>query len=332
MLAAALCCGSAQAGSESEGYDRSKAKAKYHRPASVPFPKDNPITPERVELGKALFFDPRLSGANSISCASCHNPAFSWGDGLPKGVGHGSKEVGRRTPTILNVAYGELMFWDGRAGSLEEQALGPIKAPGEMNLPLGDMIAKVKDIAGYAPLFEKAYPGEGISETTVAKAIASYERTIISGTAPFDEWVKGKEDAIPESAKRGFDLFNTKANCATCHSGWDFNDGGFHDIGLTSNDPGRGKLLPEIEVLQNAFKTPTLRNVDHRAPYMHDGSEKTLADVVELYNAGGRVKRPSLAHEVKPLGLTPAEKNDLCNFMLTLTSKDQLVAIPTLPR
>lgn len=331
-LAMVACYWNAQAGAESEGYERAKAKAKFQRPVSVPFPKENPITPERVQLGKALFFDPRLSAANSISCASCHNPAFAWGDGLPKGVGHGSKELGRRTPTILNVAFGELMFWDGRADSLEDQALGPIKSPGEMNMPLADMIAKVKDIAGYTPLFEKAYPGEGISESTVAKAIASYERTIISGIAPFDEWVKGKEDAISPSAKRGFDVFNTKANCAACHSGWNFTDNGFHDIGLPSNDPGRGKLLTEIEVLQNAFKTPTLRNADRRAPFMHDGSERTLADVVELYNAGGRVRRPSITHEVRPLGLTATEKEDLVNFMLTLTSADKPCEIPTLPR
>ena len=332
MFATALCCcWSVQAGTEMGGYDRGKAKVKYQRPASVPFPPNNPLTPERVELGKALFFDPRLSGANSIACASCHNPAFSWGDGLPKGVGHGSKELGRRTPTILNVAFGELMFWDGRADSLEEQALGPIKSPGEMNLPLGDLLGKLKGIPGYAPLFAKAYPGEGITETTVAKAIASYERTVVSGTAPFDEWVKGRETAISDSAKRGFDLFNTKANCAACHSGWNFTDNGFHDIGVTGNDPGRGKLLTEVAVLQNAFKTPTLRNADHRAPYMHDGSEKSLTEVVELYNAGGRVKRPSITSEVRPLGLTTEEKTDLCNFMLTLTSADKPCEIPTLP-
>jgi cytochrome c peroxidase len=331
-LAAAIVSALAAHAGDVADYNREATKQKYKRPASPPVPRDNPITSERVALGKALFFDPRLSGANSISCASCHNPAFSWGDGLPKGVGHGSKEVGRRTPTVLNMAWGELYFWDGRASSLEEQALGPIEAAGEMNLPLDQMVAKIKAIPGYQPLFQQAYPGEGVSEKTVAKAIATFERTIVSGTAPFDEWVAGQESAISESAKRGFDLFNTKANCAACHTGWNFTDDGFHDIGVASDDVGRGKHLPQVEAVRHAFKTPTLRNVDHRKPYMHDGSEKTLEAVVELYDLGGRVKRPSLAHEVKPLGLSAREKEDLCNFMLTLTGKDAPVEVPRLPR
>src|SRR5688572_14038297 len=137
-------------------YDRDAARERFRRPAAVPHPQDNAPTVERVALGKALFFDPRLSASNAISCASCHNPAFSWGDGLPKGIGHGSKPVGRRTPTILNTAYAELLFWDGRAESLEEQALGPIAAPGEMNMPLEQMIDKLHAIDGYAPMFTAA--------------------------------------------------------------------------------------------------------------------------------------------------------------------------------
>lgn len=313
-------------------FDRTAAKAKYQRPHGVPSPSDNRYSEERAELGKLLFFDPRLSAANSISCASCHNPAFSWGDGLPKGVGHGSKEVGRRTPTILNVAWGELYFWDGRAGSLEEQALGPIQAAGEMNLPLDQLIGKLKAIEGYHPYFEAAYPGEGISTNTVAKAIANFERTVVSATAPFDQWIAGDERAISESAKRGFDLFNSKALCMECHSGWNFTDDGFHDIGLAGDSRGRGEHLPEVEGVQFAFKTPTLRNVNQRAPFMHDGSERTLEDVVKFYNDGGRVKRPSLDINVRPLNLTAAEIRDLCDFMDTLTSDDAPVTIPRLPR
>ena len=312
-------------------YDRVTAKAAYHRPATVPFPADNAPTPAREQLGKALFFDPRLSGSNAISCASCHNPAFSWGDALPKGIGHGSKPVGRRTPTILNTAFAELLFWDGRAGSLEEQALGPISAPGEMNLPADQLAEKVKGIIGYEAMFAAAYPGEGITLPTIAKAIATFERTVVSGPAPFDEWLAGREEAISASAKRGFDLFNTKASCVKCHSGWNFSDQGFHDIGLRGDDLGRGKHLPEIEAVRHAFKTPTLRNVAHRAPYMHDGSEHRLEDVVRLYDRGGDVRRPSLSSDIKPLNLTATEIEDLCNFMRTLTSHDRPVAIPTLP-
>lgn len=312
-------------------YQRETVREKYKRPATIPFPKDNPHSPEREELGKALFFDPRLSGSSSISCASCHNPAFSWGDALPKGVGFGSKPVGRRTPTILNVAWGEQYFWDGRANSLEEQALGPVEAAGEMNMPIDQMLAKLKSIKGYEALFEKAYPGEGITDKTVAKAIATFERTVVSGPAPFDEWVNGNEAAISESAKRGFDTFNTKALCAECHSGWNFTDDGFHDIGVADMDVGRGKVLPGIEAVNHAFKTPTLRNVAHRGPYLHGGSEATLREVVEFYNQGGEAKRPSHDINVKPLNLTEQEIDDLCNFMLTLTGKDKPVAVPVLP-
>jgi len=306
-------------------------KAKYRRPATVPFPKENGFTRDRELLGRTLFFDPRLSSSNFISCATCHNPAFSWGDGLPKGIGHGMKEVGRRTPTILNLAWIEPLFWDGRAPDLEAQALGPIQAPGEMNQSLEATIAKLKDVEGYRRLFEIAYPGEGITEKTLAKAIATFERTVVSGIAPFDEWVAGKEDAISASAKRGFMLFNTKAQCSACHSGWSFTDGSFHDIGLASPDLGRGKLIPNVQRMQHAFKTPTLRNVDHRGPYMHDGSVATLEAVVEYYNSKF-VSRPSLSHEIKRLGLTPTDISDIVAFMKTLTSADAPVPVPVVPR
>jgi cytochrome c peroxidase len=240
--------------------------------------------------------------------------------------------LGRRTPTVLDLAWGELFFWDGRASSLEEQALGPIQSPGEMSMPIDQMIKKLQAIPEYAPLFEKAYTGEGISDKTIAKAIASYERTIVSRTAPFDRWIDGDVSAISEEAKRGFVLFNGKANCAVCHSGWRFTDDGFHDIGIPGKDLGRGAILKEIEAVEYAFKTPTLRNVDRRAPYMHDGSSLTLEEAIDLYNAGGRVKRPSLSKEVRPLNLSKEEKKDLIAFLKTLTSIDKPIEIPVLPR
>jgi len=230
------------------------------------------------------------------------------------------------------VAWCELYFWDGRAASLEEQALGPIKAEGEMNLPLDQMLKKVQAVAGYTPMFESAYPGEGITENTVAKAIASFERTVVSARAPFDEWIAGQETAISESAKRGFDLFNTKAECYQCHSGWNFTDDGFHDIGLRSEDPGRGAILPQAEGVRFAKKTPTLRNVNQRAPYMHDGSEATLEQVVRFYNRGGDTKRASLDIHVKPLNLSDDEIKALCDFMSTLTSDDPAITLSVLPQ
>jgi cytochrome c peroxidase len=312
--------------------DLREMKAKYQRPATISFPAENKYTKERAELGRTLFFDPRLSSSQIMSCATCHNPAMSWGDGLPKAVGHGMQQLGRRTPTILNLADAERLFWDGRAESLEQQALGPIEAPGEMNLPLPKALEILRGIAGYRTMFELAYPGEGITAATLGKAIATFERTVVSGDAPFDEWIAGREDAISESAKRGFVVFNTKGNCAKCHTGWNFTDHSFHDLGMKDDDLGRGKLLPRLERMQHAFKTPTLRNVVDRRPYMHDGSLATLEQVIDYYDRGGDAKRPGLAPEIKTLALTAAEKQDLVAFMRTLTSADAPVQIPTLPR
>jgi len=256
-------------------------KALYARPETIPFPKDNPYTVEKAALGKKLYFDTRLSAANLLSCASCHSPAFGWGDGQPKGVGHNMKQLGRRSPTIVNAAFGQIFMWDGRAASLEEQALGPIRADVEMNLPIDQLMDKLKGISEYAPLFRRAFPKEGMSPETIAKAIATYERTVVSGRAPFDAWIEGDTKAISEEAKRGFVLFNTKAACTECHSGWNFTDDSFHDIGLGTTDIGRIKILPGVIKMQYAFKTPGLREISRRGPYMHNGSVPTLRDLLE---------------------------------------------------
>ncbi len=305
--------------------------ADYRRPAKAPAPADNPITPEKVALGQMLFFDPRLSGSGAISCASCHNPGFAWGDALPKGVGHKGAVLRRRTPTILNVAFSEPLFWDGRASTLEEQAKGPMQSSVEMAM-LPDAPRRIAAIPGYAAAFRKAFPSQPVSLDTIAAAIATYERTVISGTAPFDRGIEGDERAIPEAAKRGFVLFNGKANCAVCHMGWRMTDDGFHDIGLPdAADRGRAEIAPGIQQLEHAFKTPTLRNVNQRAPFMHDGSVATLAGVIDHYDSGF-VRRPSLDMEMRPLGLTPAEKADLLAFLDTLTSTDPPVVVPVLPQ
>jgi cytochrome c peroxidase len=304
----------------------------FSRPAAIPQPDDNAGSEVRVALGKRLFFDPRLSASGIVSCGTCHNPGFDWGDGLPRAVGHRMKPLPRRTPTILNVAWAELLFWDGRAETLEEQALGPIASPDEMAMDLAQMVRTIDDIEGYRSLFARAYPDEPLAKETVAKAIAAFERTVVSGTAPFDLWVAGDDDAISLPAKRGFQLFVGKAQCSTCHAGWRFTDDSFHDIGTETDDEGRGKLFEGVTPLQHAFKTPTLRNVDRRGPYMHNGSERTLADVIALYDEGGRVKRPSLSEEIHPLALADDEKRDLLVFLATLTSDDLAPAIPALPR
>jgi len=311
-------------------YSRAEAKNRYVRPASIPFPKDNAFTASREILGRTLFFDTRLSGSGWISCASCHNPGVGWGDGLPLAIGDGMKTLGRRTPTILNLAWEELLFWDGRSESLESQALDPIKAVGEMNLTRERLTARVQSIPGYKPLFAAAYPGKPIEPDTIALAIANFERTIVSGPAPFDRWIAGDESAISETAKSGFDLFNTKARCAACHDGWAFTDRGFHDIGVPGEDRGRGEHL-KLEAVQFAFKTPTLRSIAQRAPYLHNGSEPTLAAVIEFYNQGGKVRRPSLSPEITPLNLTAAESAALEEFLRTLSSLDAPVTVPVMP-
>lgn len=266
-----------------------------------------------------------------MSCATCHNPSLGWSDGLSKAVGHNHKQLGRKTPTILNLAWTDRMMWDGRAKNLEDQALGPLANPDEMNMDMGQLPEKLASIPGYQKMFEKAFPGEKITNELVAKAIAVYERGIVSEKSPFDKWIEGNEKAITDDAKSGFVLFNTKAKCAACHSGWRFTDDSFHDIGLNTNDLGRGKFL-KIQSQQHAFKTPGLRNIASRAPYLHNGSEHSLEGVVELYNRGGDARRPSLSENIKPLELTDLEKKQIVEFMKSLSSKDKPVTFPELPR
>jgi cytochrome c peroxidase len=305
-------------------------KAKFHRPNAIPFPKNNPYTDAKAELGHALFFDPRVSGANTMSCATCHNPALGWKDGLPLGVGHDAKQLARNTPTILNLAWADLLMWDGRKDGLEDQATGPMETPAEMNQPVAALLAELTAIPGYRRMFRDAFGNDDITKEKVTQAIATFERTLVSNKAPFDRWIDGDEAAIGASAKRGFELFNGKGNCESCHSGWRFTDDGFHDIGLKSEDRGRGGQVPSEPSLQYAFKTPTLRNIDQRAPYMHDGSAASLHDVVAHYN-DGFVERPSLSPEMHRLGLSEPEIADLIEFMHTLTSRDDAISIPVLP-
>ncbi|MEP6867609.1 MAG: cytochrome c peroxidase [Novosphingobium sp.] len=305
--------------------------AAFLRPAAIPSPADNPATADKIRLGKMLFFDPRLSGSGAISCASCHNPSLGWQDGLATGIGHHGTVLGRHTPTILNTAWAEPLFWDGRADTLEQQALGPMLAAGEMAGTSDKLVATLSAIPEYRDGFECIFPGQPISAEAVAKLIAVFERTVVSGTAPFDRWAKGDTKAVSDAAKRGFALFTTKANCASCHSGWRFTDDGFHDIGLPGDDPGRAKFMPDITVLEHAFKTPTLRNIAERGPYMHDGSLKTLEAVVDHYDHAF-VQRRSLSTDVRQLKLSAQEKADLVVFMKTLTSTDDPVEYPALPR
>ena len=310
--------------------DRAEWKAKFQRPTEIPFPEGNPYTEAKVKLGRMLFWDPMLSGSKTLSCATCHNPALSWGDGLPKAVGE--EILAFRAPTLLNVAWTPKLAWDGHFRNLEAVAFGPITTPGNMNLPEKVLIERLAAIPGYIDAFDAAY-GEGdITKQKVELALATFERTIVSGEAPFDRWIKGDATAISADAKQGFDLFVGKAHCVSCHSGWAFTNSSFHDIGTAKGDDiGRGKLFPTSIKLQHAFKVPTLRDAARRAPYMHDGSEPTLDAVIDLYDRGG-IERPSRSDLISPLNLSKTEKADLIAFLKTLTAAPETVPVPTLPR
>jgi len=305
----------------------------YKVPALIPAPEDNKLTQERIDLGKSLYFDPRLSGSNWISCATCHNPALGFSDALPKAIGHGMKELGRNSPTIFNTAFQKSQFWDGRAATLEEQAAGPIQAPGEMNQNADELVKELSAISGYKALFDKAYPGEGITLKTITKAIASYERTIVAKDSSFDRWRAGNKNAISESAKNGFTLFEGKARCVICHSGYNFTNNNFHNLGVKDVKPDEGRFaVTKVQMNFGAFKTPTLRNVTLTGPYMHNGMYKTLEEVVDHYDRGGDDKA-NLDPLMKPLGLNAQEKKDLVEFMKSLTDvRPIVVTLPVLPQ
>lgn len=309
---------------------------KWLLPAEAPFHKDNVPTPARVELGKKLFFDPRLSGDGNMSCATCHSPLFGWSDGLPTAKGFQSKVLGRATPVVTNSAFNKLQMWDGRKKDLEDQALGPMLSSAEMNVDIGNAMDFLKQNPTYKAEFDLAYPGEGVSEATLAKAIASFERTVISNNSPFDQWVKGDKNALTAQQVNGFKLFvdPNKGNCEVCHSAPNFSDSGFHNIGLTSYglenpDMGRYAIKP-IKLMKGAFKTPTLRDISLSSPYFHDGSAKTLHVVVEHYSKGGEVK-DNLSPNMKVLTLTESEKADLVAFMQALTTDPKAFELPVLP-
>lgn len=302
----------------------------------VPYPEGNKPNPARVELGKMLFFDPRLSRDGNMSCATCHSPLFGWSDGLPTAKGFKSQVLGRASPVVTNTAYNSIQMWDGRKKSLEDQAMGPMLSNAEMNMDIPLLMKWLNANTEYKAAFDKAYPGEKIDETTVAKAIASFERTVISNNSPFDRWLKGKKKAMTKQQVNGFKIFvdPNKGNCDVCHSGANFTDNGFHNIGLASfgdknPDLGRYSERP-LRLMKGAFKTPTLRDISYSAPYFHDGSAATLEDVVEHYAKGGVVKT-NLSPNMKALNLTTQEKQDLVEFLKALNSPQENFTLPILP-
>lgn len=297
-------------------------------------PDNNPITSERVELGKLLYFDKRLSADGSVSCTSCHNPKSGFADTGAVSKGIRGQEGVRNSPTCINTAFNIFQFWDGRAPSLEEQAKGPIQNPVEMgNTPEG-AVKNISAVAGYKPYFVKAFGSEEVTFDRIAQAIAAYERTILSGNSAWDRFVYGGDkQALSPEAQRGLQLFEGKALCTRCHVGFNTTDGIFHNLGVGMNKPNPdfGRFVVTAnEKDKGAFKTPTLRDIQKTAPYMHDGSQKTLEEVIEFYDKGGE-PNPWLDPKVEPLKLTAQEKADLLAFLKSLEGDWTPESEPALP-
>jgi len=323
-------------------------------------PADNPLTRAKVELGRQLYFDPRLSKDGTVACATCHHPDLGWADAAPVSTGIRGQKGGRSAPTVVNRLLGPTQFWDGRAASLEEQALGPIANPIEMGFTVEETVALLNSIEGYAVQFQAVFGGPATAERT-AKALASFERTIVSGNSKWDYYeqalpyfdyepedgdepeflqkmqrILADEEAhrLSEAAIRGRDLFFGKAQCSACHVGQDLTDESFHNlgIGMEAKEPDLGRfVVTQLEQDKGAFRTPSVRNIALTAPYMHDGSLKTLREVVEHYAKGG-TPNPWLSEKIFKLDLTEQDKQDLVTFMEEgLTGETTRVAIPRLP-
>jgi cytochrome c peroxidase len=323
-------------------------------------PPENPITPEKVALGRRLYFDTRLSADGTVSCATCHDPAKGFSDGRPVAQGIGQKKGARNSPTVLNAVFNEFQFWDGRAASLEEQAKGPMVNSVEMGMT--DHAAVVAALGAepqYRDDFRRVF-GRDINIDDVAAAIASFERTVVSGDSPADRFLAGDRGALSESARRGLELWNGKARCNTCHpftaSAPFGTDNKFHNIGVAAKNRDFAVLARQAAAMDaksfaalthqegfaelgrfivtrqpkdlGAFKTPGVRDVALTAPYMHDGSEATLLDVVNFYDRGGEAN-PYLDGGIVPLKLTEQEKKDLVAIMEAFTGQGE--GSPTRP-
>lgn len=283
-----------------------------------------PLPETEAELGRLLFFDPILSKNKKLNCAGCHIPEFAFSDTIAFSKGIHNEPASRNTPSVMNVAARDRFFWDGRAGSLEEQALIPVSNPLEMALPLDEMEKRLVKDPFYKQAFEKIY-GQMPNRELVGRALAAYERTLESTATPFDRFMQGDSLAISASAINGREIFIGKGKCFDCHFGPDFTGDEFRNIGLFNgknlNDSGRSKISGKAEDI-GRFKVPGLRNISLTAPYMHNGMFATLESVVEFYNDPDKVIANSINRDtllLRPLNLTPQEKTDLVNFMKTLT-------------
>jgi cytochrome c peroxidase len=300
-------------------------------PKTMPSPKSNPLTPAKVALGKQLFFDPRLSGDNTMSCATCHIPDKAFADGLAKSPGDGGKPLSRNTQGLANVALFSSYFWDGRAASLEQQALEPIQSPVEMNQNLDELERELNAIGGYRQQFQEVF-GTQVTRNGIAKSLAAFQRSLVTQPSPFDRYLAGDKGAISKAAERGLELFQSDAGCIRCHNAALLSDGKFYRIGASWRDRGRGAITKNAAD-DYRFRTPSLRNVAETAPYMHDGSRETLYDVVAFYFRGV----PKATPDGKPLDIEPrldssfSDIDNLVAFLRSLTGELPEVTRPKLP-
>ncbi len=295
----------------------------------IPWPKDNPYSAAKAELGWLLYFDTRLSSDDTISCATCHSPDMAFTDNSAVSTGINGQTGDRSAPTVINRAYSTLQFWDGRAASLEEQAIGPLANPVEMTnekdpkVAHAKVVEKLKRIKGYVRRFKRAFGDPEITIERVGQAIATFERLVLSGNSPYDRYKAGDHSALTEAQKRGLQLFEGKAGCVQCHSGPNLTNEQFVNIGIGMDkpNPDLGRyVVTKKEEDKGRFKVPTLREIANTFPYMHDGSLETLEEVVEYMNKGG-IKNPQLDPRIKPLGLTAQEKKDLVEFLKALSGE-----------
>ncbi len=301
-------------------------------PAGLPpvvWPKDNPYCAEKAELGRLLYFDKRLSANGTIACASCHDPSKAFTDSQPLAIGIEDKKGTRHAPSIINSAYNGLQFWDGRAATLEEQAEGPIANPNEMASSLDPKeahrvcVAKLRQIPGYRALFKKVFGTEDFTIEQVSMAIATFERTILSGDSPYDRYIAGDQYALSPSQVQGMNLFFGKANCSVCHKPPNFTDNGFANIGvgMKAKEPDLGRYyITGVEKDKGAFKVPSLREVSRTGPYMHNGGFNSLGLVMHYYNIGG-AKNPWLDSRMQPLNLSEDEQKQIVDFLYSLSGE-----------
>lgn len=289
----------------------------------IQWPSDNPYSPAAAELGRTLFFDGRLSSNGSISCAFCHQPEDGFSGGVPLSRGVNGKLEGRRTPTLINRAWGKTQFWDGRAPTLESQVIIPITNPNEMGMSADREVETVQSIGGYRSMFRAAFGDDTVNFERISKAIATFERTIVSGNSAYDRYVAGDKSALTKEQKRGLDFFNGKGECAECHAGPNFTDEKFANLGIGMDkpdpDPGRMTVTKKRSDF-GKFKVPTLRDLARTAPYMHDGRFKTLGDVLDFY-AKGALPNPHLDTRITAFYMDQQTKKDLLAFLTALNGE-----------